>query len=227
MKSSYINKNYSALLDHSTDALLVLGEALPELIFVNEITEDSYYVPFVSDPNYTKTYFGLSFLATMRSENYPKWTWDKKERIFVKTEKGVLTDKLRSKSCLAASKHRAITTIINSLSIVRNKTVTGVRFQEEIIYPAKRLQAQKFKDDNYQEDSLEQYPYVTQYADFANLSLKQAADDILFKSDLGDQTLINTELLRLKYFKKVRGASTPDQVDSITKEFLGDCFYTV
>jgi hypothetical protein len=227
MGSSYVTKNYSALVDFSTGALLVMGNSSPALIFLSECMPDTHFVPFVNDPNYTGSFFELPFLALMKPENYPKWAWDKVNRIFVKTEKGVLNEQLRAKSRLAVSKHAVINRIINNISVARNKTATGVRLQDERVYPAKKMQAQAFKDSGYSEDLIAEYPYVVQYADFAKLSLKQAAEEILFKARMNHQMLINTESLRLRYFKKVREAKTPEELPIILKKFLSDCFFVV
>ena len=100
---------------------------------------------------------------------------------------------------------------------------TGVLFQETV-YLTKKAQASAFKEAGYPEDDILEYPYIIQYADFANIPLKQAADDILFKARLDDELLAKTELIRLKYFNAIRSARTVEEVAPIYEAFTRESY---
>ena len=135
----------------------------------------------------------------------------------------MLTDDLRFKSHLAARKVIFLYHMMRSITAARNSLRTGINFQETV-YLTKKLQARDFKKSGYDEDSIMEYPYVLQYADLKNLSLRQAADDILFMSRLADDLLAKTELLRLRYWSRVREATHPDELVKIESDFMQDCF---
>lgn len=219
---------YSALLDSNTQIVLALSDNISAIVFLNECMSDTSHAVSVNYPNYTKSLFHEKpfFLAREKPEHYPRWTWKEKTRTFVKTRPDVLTDGLIARSRLAVSKHGAISRIIVNLNQACYKVRTGFEFQETV-YLTKKLQAQKFKDSGYDENVIMEYPYVLHYADYAGIPLKEAADDILFQAKLDDQHLANTELLRLRYFNKVRDATKPEQLPAIFEEFLRDCYINV
>jgi hypothetical protein len=93
---------------------------------------------------------------------------------------------------------------------------------QEAVYITKKTQAQRYKDAGYQGDDLE-YPYVMQYADFAGLSMRVAADEILLKATFDDEVLLKTEFFRLKYFELIKNMNDPGQADRITLDFRREC----
>jgi len=227
MSRPHLMQNYIALLDDSTKAVLVIGNTLTGLAFLQECTPNTSYIPFVNDPHYTKTFLGSSFLSSMKPEDFPKWTWNKDRRVFVKTAKNILTNELKGRSSLAYQKYLAINVVITNLNVARNEIMTGVRFQEEVVYPQKKFQAERFQKTGYDANRIADFPYISQYADFENISYKQAADDIIFKAKLDDQNMINTELLRLVYFQKIREANSPKQLSSVLDTFRSDIYHIV
>ena len=93
-----------------------------------------------------------------------------------------------------------------------------------MVYFTKKIQAQDFKDSGYNEALAATYPYVFQYAEIASISPRQAAEDIIRKAQAGETLFVKTELLRLRYFKKIREAKTPQEVGVIHEEFLRDYY---
>ncbi|MDP3758111.1 MAG: hypothetical protein Q8Q86_00170 [Candidatus Daviesbacteria bacterium] len=197
-------------------AISFLAECMPN-------TQARFSVNF---PNYVNSFFGFVtfFFEDVDPEDYPKWTWDDLTRKFVKTKAGELSDELKTKSHLAEGKREVIKNIINNLNFVRSNNMTALNLQE-LIYADKRTQAQAFKDSGYNESVLIKYPYVEQYADFAKITPRLAADDILFKAEMHSQFIANTELLRLCYFNLVKKATTTGELKKILDEFLSDCYY--
>lgn len=92
-------------------------------------------------------------------------------------------------------------------------------------YVLKRMQAEKFKSSGYDETIEPEVPFVAQYADFADLSMKQAADDIIFKAKLDQDMLLRTEGIRLKYFRLLRDSATPQEVMKVVEDFRRENYF--
>ena len=217
---------YNALLDSNTQAVLALSTGISGIVFMAECMNDTSLASAVNYPNYTKARLFRKepfFLLSLSLDKYPEWTWKWTERKFVRTLPNALTEDLRAKSRLAIAKLEAITRITHNINVARYKVRMGLGLQETV-YLTKKIQAQRFKDSGYDEGTIMEYSYVLQYADYAGISLKEAADDILFKARLDDQFLANTELLRLRYFNKIRNAANSGQLPGVMEEFMRDCY---
>jgi hypothetical protein len=212
--------NYSALLDYATDAVLVISPYAAAIVSLTECMPDTRHAIAVQDPNYTKS----DFLASLDPEAYPKWRWDRPSREFVETQPDVLTEDLIARSRLAVSKVRVIRQITFHINAARLELRTGVDCQETV-YLAKAMQARRLKAADYSEELVTECPHVVQYADFADISLEQASEDILLKAKIDEQLLARSELLRLVYFNKVKSATAPDQMDRIFDEFMRQCYF--
>ncbi len=226
METPYLLKHYDALIDSTTNAVLTLGANPAVMNFLKECTPDTWRARSVNYPNYTDPKSFLLapfFLASVKPNNYPKWIWDYKRRIFFKTKTKSLDGDILTRSRLADSKKEAIHKIIMNINSARSEIETGAYFQETV-YRSKKTQAKTFRESAYDDNLIMEFPYVAQYADYAGISLRQAADDILFKSKLDDDFLAKTELLRLKYFNKVKKVATPEEMAPILEEFTRDCY---
>jgi hypothetical protein len=206
---------FAALLDVSSGALLTLSKEQPIIAFLVKNTPDVMPVWGVDYPNYLKS-FPLANADPLR---LPEWTWNITKRLFEATPKALLTDRLRHASALAVKKNYALFEIILSLSVARNLLTTGVLLQESV-YLTKRQQAAQYQADGYPEDNVQRYPYVLQYAELADLSMRKAAHEILFKAQLEDEELCKSEALRLKYFGLLKTAKL-DTIDAIMLRFRG------
>lgn len=105
-----------------------------------------------------------------------------------------------------------------------NTGKTTLAFQE-LIYLSKKVEALRFKDQGYKEEDILDYPYILQYAELANISYKQAADEIIFKSKLSDATLAKTEQMRLKHYRILKEAKTVEDLEEALKNFKIDLEY--
>lgn len=210
---------HDSLVDAETNAVLALSSYPATIVFLNGSMIDTKTAVSVQYPNYATSFF----LLREKPEKLPEWSWNQKDRVFVPTSPLALTESLRTKAYLARTKQEAITRIMRQITQARFKVTTGIEFQETV-YLTKKQQAQAFKDAGYDESSILQYPYVLQYADFAGMSLKEAADEILFKANLDDEYLASTELLRLKYFSKIRDVTSAEELRPILEEFHRDCY---
>lgn len=226
METPYLLKYYDALLDSTTNAVLTISSNPAVIVFLKECMTDTLHAQSVNYPNYTnpKSFFLTPFfLASVKPKNYSKWTWDLKNRLFSKTKTELVDNNLLTRSRLAENKKQVIDKIITNISLVRSNARANINFQE-MIYFTKKAQAKAFKDSGYDESSIIEYPYVIQHADYAGITARQAADDILFKAKLGDEFLAKTELLRLRYFNKVKKAISSEELTAIYEEFIRDCY---
>jgi len=197
------------------------------IVFLQEVFPDTGYVSAADEPHYRKPrLFSRKRLPIdgLPPESLPLWRWDKPSRRIVRSPEHIVTPAIREKAVLAQAKARAIERIMLHLSIARYSLRTGVELQE-IVYVNKRTQAEKFRDSGYDESSLLEYPHVLNYADFAGISLREAADTIILKAKLDDQLLAKTELLRLRYFKNVADAKSVKDLSTIIESFFRDCYW--
>jgi hypothetical protein len=210
---------YSALVETSNDVLLTLGTDESPLVLLDEWMSDTYLVAYANFPNYKRRFS----LASADPATYPEWVWDRASRMFVRAPSVVRTDEVSRTSRLVVAKQEALKDVIRFLNVARRRVQTGVNFQETV-YLIKRQQASAFKDAGYREDNLIQYPYVAQYAEIAGLTLKDAANEILFKATLDDDLLASTERTRILYFNKIREATDPEALPAIVTEFMRESF---
>jgi hypothetical protein len=172
----------------------------------------------VNWPNYRKNFP----LEKVDSQTYPHWIWDGTARLFSPTPPELVIPELRQRSALAVKKCRALWEVIYELSALRYPVWRGLILQETV-YAAKKAQAEKYKDAGYPKDALP-YPYVLHYAEVSGLALRDAADEILFKARLDDETLARSELLRLKYFNLIKAAMATDELKSILDQFRSEAY---
>jgi len=89
----------------------------------------------------------------------------------------------------------------------------------------KRREAEQLKKRGYASETLHEFPYVVQYADYAGVSIRDAAEEILFRATLDDQLLAKTEILRIRYFDRVKKADTPEAVHLIIDDYMRDSYF--
>lgn len=209
----------SALLDTATHSVLALSPRIAGVVLLHECTPDTTHATLVHYPNYTQS----CFLNGIPPEQNPEWCWNRHTRYFERTQPRLVTDDLRAQARLATAKLDVYAKIVDGINVARYKVRTGCDFQE-LIYLQKRTQAQRLKDSGCDPDIALQCPLVLQYAEYTGDSLQQAVDDILFKSKMDDEVLAKTELLRLRYFNRIKAAKSADELQSTYGEFLAECF---
>ncbi len=210
---------HDALIDTESSALLILSSFPAAITFINSCTPDTHHLFGVQYPNYTTSFDLLEEDETA----YPQWSWDRRTRRFSRTNAVALTKELYAKAALARAKLHVTLDVMRQLSLVRRRVGTGIEFQDRV-YMAKRLQAETFKRSGYDEADILEYPYVLQYAELAGMPLREAADEIIFKANLSDQHLANTELMRLRYMRAIKAASKPEELTPILEAFRRDMY---
>lgn len=210
--------SYNALIDVGTNALLAIDGSTAALAYVTECIPDTAYIRDVSFP-------GARFVAKIfhRTDDLPAWTWDRQKRRFVPTKREVQTASLLEKSRLARAKLTTIETMLKHINRIRFKVASGLLLQESI-YERKRDEAARFKASGYEEARIAEFPYVLQYAEFAGIDFRQAADEILLKARIAHDALAKTELLRLRNFKKVKDAKDPADLPALLDAFYSECY---
>ena len=152
---------------------------------------------------------------------YASWTWKYPERIFVPTLQTHLTEKVRERSRIAVARINAISKIIHGINYARITDQPFINFQQTV-YIAKKDHARGFKESGYDESRITEFPFVIQHADYANIPFKQAADDILFKAKLHEEMLAQTEILRIKFFNKIKKENDPAAMTQIVSDFYNN-----
>jgi hypothetical protein len=206
----------SILIDTSTGIVLSISPYVHPIVAVNECTRDTRHVPSVTYPNYLDRRL---FLLDKDPSDLPNWSWNYKTRLFEKTLRELITENTRSRSALAVAQTAAFSSLIYQLNLARQKIGTGLNLQETV-YLTKRAQAEAFKASGYDESLAVTIPYVTAYAEYAGISLKQAADEIIFKGSLDDDFLIRTETVRIEYSNRIKAMRSPSELDEIRSELF-------
>jgi len=212
------SRNFAALTDSKTEALLTVSSNSAALVFLQECTPDTNRFPAVNYPDYPDPFF----LENVDPGTYPEWTWGRRAG-FKRTPPSVVTDELRAKARLLTQKVDVLGGMMTALSRARDSVWTGFNFQETI-YLSKYEEARRFKESGYDESLILEMPYVVQYAEVANIPLQQAADDILFKAKLDSEFLSRTEALRIRYLRLLRETDDSAALVELMRKFRVDCF---
>jgi hypothetical protein len=205
---------HSVVVDAGTNTLVAIGTHIPAMVFLRDCLLDTIYDVGVVAPEVLK-------IKAAAPRTYPEWSWDMRTRAFSRTNPAIITDGMRERAVLAAKKGEIITRASYLINRARDKVNMGLLFQETI-YAAKQRQAQALKDAAYNEAHAAAVPYVVQYADDSGMSLQDAADDILFQSQLFHEHLEKTEKVRLALFRKIKRAKTTWELDQIMERFQKD-----
>lgn len=208
----------SALVDAATGAVLAFGKHGAAMLELGVSNPNVIVEASLDYPSYQGFLRSVPLRLMMITDPF-RWKWNFEKRLLSKTPEMLITDKLRSASQLAQAQYDALSKMIYTLSLARQRVIGGVSYQAAT-YLEKKLEAERFRASGYDEASILEYPYVLQYADYAQIPFQQAADSILFKAKLYDQQLAKIDTLRMKYFGKVKKAAHPDELPTIYREFM-------
>lgn len=209
------SKVYSVLIDSDTRAVLAVGEHYNLLYFLSEWMLDT---DVIATPS--KNIFNSRFYNKLSKSEEPylfRWEYGSK-KIILNTN---LTEEVKNKSTIARAKYRILQEVSQYVFDMRLAAFKGL-FLQDYIYSLKREEANKFVSDGYPENEFYKYPFVNQYAKFAGVSLKESAESILFKVTSSSAILSKSELFRMKYFKRIKEASSVEQLESIKKDMFSE-----
>lgn len=205
---------HSVVIDAGNNTLVAIGTQIPALVFLRDSLMDTIYDVGIVSPEVLQ-------IKGSDPRTYPEWSWDLRSRAFTKTNPAIITEGMRARAVLAAKKGDIISRASYLINRARDKVNPGLFFQETI-YATKQKQAQLLKDAGFDETLAASAPYVVQYADERGLSLRDAAEDILFQAQLFHEHLEKTEKVRLALFRKIKRAKTPEELDEIMERFQKD-----
>ena len=90
------------------------------------------------------------------------------------------------------------------------------------VYHMKYLSAQEVLRTPNAEQTPQQWPLISDYAELAGLSLKAAAEEIAFQYRLWETRISNTESLRLRSIRAVRDCTDILEISKLLKNFLAE-----
>ena len=206
---------YNALIDTGSNTLLVIGRDFQIMSYLSEYILDSFVVGIPVTNRINEKFYDMLF----NSKECYEYKWNQKMGMVEKNKNQ--TDSLKAKSMIAFQKYKYLSSISKKIEDIRHVTKRTMLFQETI-YLAKKYQADRFKDKGYPDGDILDYPYVLQYADYKNISYKQAAEAIIFKAKMSDSLLARSESLRLKYFNRIKDAKSKEEIEKTYADFMLD-----
>ena len=216
---AYTNRmsQHNILVDTGEQIILATHPHLPAIVFVSEWTLDTTFVPAADDPHHIGTFP----LIQAPPAEVPQWSWNPKSRTVVPTNATLITPTIRSRAELAFQKISTVSFMIHRINYLRSKVNTGFLAQEAI-YLKKYLEAQRLVDHTFSEEAVAQSPYTVSYADLCGISVEKAAEEILLQTKLDHEFLAKTELLRLRFFSRLRRATSHTEIKDILAAFRGE-----
>jgi hypothetical protein len=205
-------KIYYAVIDTSNDTLATIGTHVQSVAFIAETMMEGFFVPAIGGSEEVVS------IARSDPRTFPEWTWLYGERTFKKTNPSVVTNELRDRAVLLAKKRDAVAKVNSSIFFMRSKIHRGIPLQERV-YMDKENEARMLQESNFDESLVTKAPYVAQYAELYEIPLKQAAETILLKAQLDRDLLVKTERTRLSLLKKIREATTAQEIDATLASF--------
>ena len=202
---------HCVVVDAGNNTLVAIGTQIPAMMLLRESLMDTVSYVGVVAPEILQ-------IKESDPQTYPEWSWDFRNRAFSKTNPAIITEGMRERAVLAAKKGEMISRAAYLINRARDKVNPGLFFQETI-YATKQKQAQLLKDAGFDETLAGSAPYVVQYADESGMSLRDAAEDILFQAQLFHEHLEKTERVRLALYRKIRRAKTSEELDEIMDRF--------
>jgi hypothetical protein len=121
---------------------------------------------------------------------------------------------------LMTEKAAALDAMQNRLVHYRRPYMNSLYMQDNV-YHMKYLEALEITKA---EGDIEPYdfPMVNDYAIIANIDIKQAAKEIVFKYTLSKSSLANSEALRMRYMRQVKATDNIQEVKVILNKFYTD-----
>ena len=200
-------ERHCAVVDAGNSTLVALAPEIPTVVHLRDSLMDTHYFVDIESPD-------LVEIKAAGPRMYPEWSWDPRNRVFTRTNPAIITEQMRERAVLAAKKGEIISRATYLINRSRDKLNTGFLFQPSI-YGKKQRQARILKTSGFDLKRAGSIHYVVQYAEESGMSLREAAEDILFQAQLCDEHLLKTEKVRLSLFGKIKRARTPEELDDI------------
>ncbi len=108
--------------------------------------------------------------------------------------------------------------IYKKINHFRTMIMRGTRSQQNV-YFSKYMEAKEIVENNIEEDLFLKYPFTTGYADTTGISLREAADKVLFAHNNQMARLAENENMRIKFSDLVRKETDIKNLKGILDNF--------
>lgn len=118
---------------------------------------------------------------------------------------------------------RALEHIMSNLNTHKNRYRENDDDFTSLILIKRQQEAQEIK--NGTSFSIDQHPYVYEYATALEMTINDAIEDVIIRSKLMDHDLSMIDGMRLKYFKIILNSNTALELKNIIAEFNKECWF--
>jgi hypothetical protein len=149
------------------------------------------------------------------------WNWSYKPSSMQNNLVKSPNDNVKERSLMLQNKLWAYYDVLTIINYARVR-VSPVVNQQDLVYLEKERQARQVRFGITDDCQM-----VRDYADFANCTLTQAAEQILFKAELARDTYANTERLRMEYLRDLRKCNTLDEIKQLKDKMFRESWLNV
>ena len=149
------------------------------------------------------------------------WNWSYKPSSMQNNLVKSPNDNVKERSLMLQNKLWAYYDVLTIINYARVR-VSPVVNQQDLVYLEKERQARQVRFGITDDCQM-----VRDYADFANCTLAQAAEQILFKAELARDTYANTERLRMEYLRDLRQCNTLDEIKQLKDKMFRESWLNV
>jgi|APGre2960657468_1045069.scaffolds.fasta_scaffold17624_3 hypothetical protein len=201
---------YHSLIHIPTGRPLCISywEAVPNILAESTLnTTQRFWVNSVTGSVITKDF---------DSSNPWLWQWDSSQIKYLKSDPSLTFDE-KYFYILIAEKAAVLDIILHKLQHYRRMFSHDYLFQQDIY----RLKANESLEiiKNKITDMNGDFPFTEAYAEFEGIDLQTAAQSINIQDKFFQTRMLNTEMLRLKYLRKIKDCSDVQQLHPILNDF--------
>jgi len=218
----------AVLIEVGSNILLVVHRDISAIYALEAHTPDTIAIPQMTTPRRNRGILGLfggRQTLNLLPREYPQWSLNLKTRTFNPTSRDLWTEERAQRAELLSARADAYATLMTNIGYARMKfAYDGVL--QSFTYSEKEREARECREQKYDELRITEWPYVFQYAKFADISIQAATDEILFKAELRHEALARIETIRLQYMKKIWSLEQIPEIQRIptdaTRELFGN-----
>lgn len=96
---------------------------------------------------------------------------------------------------------------------------TKMLYGQDYVYTLKYLEAKEVLERNIVEDNFMNYPFIKNYSDLKNITLQQAAREVMLQNEIERGFLAESEQLRMKYTDIIRKETDIKNLKKIYVDF--------
>lgn len=180
-------------------------------------------IPTISDELQIIPYLG-HYPTSLQIENCMQHKHERGTIVYNPDSFNSLTSIEQSRLHTLHTKYTILLFINTNVTMMRNTYEKNITLQEAV-YESKFQQAKKFRELNYNTSSPNEFPLVKQYSEIEAMSMKQAADIIIFKREERDRVLEKSEFVRLYCNKRILSATSCQEVLETWEQLKTEIFF--